>query len=304
MQNLRAIVLWLSFLVFVTALAGSKTPFRDLDRDIRSAKSASEIQKALDRHPEALKRDPKLKDKIDPKRLKAMIKARAIAEGGANAPQTTDPSERVKSLKKSRVYVDSGETNDSNWFGKSIERAARLFKRKEQEANNIRIRPPNLGGASVLFNVVVWAVILAAVSAFIWFVATRFRWVWKKRVKAVGGMLADDEPDRTADEWLTEAERLRAEGKLREAIRCMYLAILVRLDDSNVARLIRTETNWEHYRRIVKSPKCPPGLDFQDVTQRFDWAWYGYRVRGPEDLDHFVAFYTQLMAQLKEKAAS
>ncbi len=301
---MRAIVLWLSLLSFATAFAGSKTPFRDLDRDIRSAQSPSDVQKALDRHPEALALDPQLNGSIDPKRLKAMVKARAIAEGGANAPETADPSERAKSLKKSVAYVDSGETNDSNWFGKAMERASKLFKKDQQEARNIRIRPPNISGATAIFNVIMWAIILGGVVAFIWFVATRFRWVWKKKVKAGGGMLADDEPDRTADEWLSEAERLRAQGKLREAIRCMYLAILVRLDDYNVARLIRTETNWEHYRRIVKSAKCPTGLDFQDVTRRFDWAWYGYRVRGPEDLDHFIAFYTQLMVQLKEKSAS
>jgi hypothetical protein len=119
----------------------------------------------------------------------------------------------------------------------------------------------------------------------------------------VGGILEDDEPERTADQWLLQAEKLEAEGKYREAVRCLYLACLVRYDDGRVARFRRHETNWEHLYRIEGS-SLNPGLDFRTPTQRFDKVWYGYQVNGPSDVQEFREVYQRLCDQLQLKTAA
>ena len=112
-------------------------------------------------------------------------------------------------------------------------------------------------------------------------------------------MLEDDEPERSLDEWLAEADTLQAQGRYREAVRALYLASLLRFDEARVARFQRGQTNWEHLTRIEASPTMPKDLDFRATTRLFDRIWYGRIVRGKEDVDQFRAWYLNITNTLR-----
>ena len=119
----------------------------------------------------------------------------------------------------------------------------------------------------------------------------------------VEAMLAEDEPERTRDEYLDEADRLVGLGQYREAVRCLYLASLLAFDEAGIARFVRGQTNWEHLRRIEESDKMPTDLDFRPATQKFDVVWYGMKVNGMDDVGAMRFWYEQTIDRVRKKAA-
>jgi hypothetical protein len=155
-----------------------------------------------------------------------------------------------------------------------------------------------IGGLGGLFKFLLIGLLVAAV---IFFLVLAFRhFSWKKTLKRKSSaLLEEDEPERSADEWLRLAEGLSLQGRYREAVRCLYLACLLRIDEAKVARFIRSETNWEHLARIQASAKRPPSLDILAPTRAFDQIWYGHRVRGEADVDQFKIWYEEVVASLR-----
>jgi hypothetical protein len=147
----------------------------------------------------------------------------------------------------------------------------------------------------------VWFLLGAAVLAFIIY-ALRFVSFGKLKKRKAKAMLDEDEPERTLDEWLAMAESFEREGRYREAVRALYLACLLKFDERNVARFVRSQTNWEHLARIEDSPRRPVSLDFRSATQAFDRIWYGHKVRGSEDVVDFKAWYESVSAALRVAA--
>lgn len=112
------------------------------------------------------------------------------------------------------------------------------------------------------------------------------------------GLLEAHEESRTADEWLTLASRLEKEGRFRESVRCLYLAILMRLDRARIVRFDRTETNWEHLRRILKS-NAPPSVPYRELTLLFDRIWYGDQPASDRDCHQMKSAYETLTESLR-----
>lgn len=212
----------------------------------------------------------------------------------------------IKTILNDRKYNDSGIAKERNWFADSLKRVTTAI---ENALRGIFDRPsPNVNlpeSTPNIISVIAWIFFGGALIAF-------FTWgiLWlSKRISPasklnLGGMLGEDEPDRTADEWIVESDRLASEGKYREAVRCLYLACLVRFDEAHVARFLRQETNWEHLRRIQTSAKLPTGIDFKPPTQKFDEIWYGFNTNGQPDVDDFKAIYLEICQKLKIQAAA
>lgn len=227
--------------------------------------------------------------------LDNVINAEKAASG-----RLRDPQAESRKILSSPEYHDNGVRNEKNWLSQSLERAGRfisdwfenLLKKLFGNAKGMEL--PSSGFGRINFQPVVWGVLICGLLAFAVYAVTRFRWVSSRKVKA-GGLLDDDEPDRTADEWVVRSEELTANKQYREAVRCLYLASLVRFDEANVMRFRRGETNWEHLRRYQESPRRPEGLDLAEATRAFDVIWYGQRTRGQADVDWFRAFYEQVI---------
>ena len=78
---------------------------------------------------------------------------------------------------------------------------------------------------------------------------------------------------RAPDAWLAEADAAARDGAHREAVRLGYLALLSALHRAQAIDYARARTNWDLVRGFRGE-----GLaleTFEDVTRRYEHAWYG-----------------------------
>lgn len=300
------------------ALGSDLTEFR---ASVEAAKDQQQLQAALLGAPESIERDASLgyytsasleevSDGLSWQEVKQAVleevDGRIAFEGGTVGGKVKDPGATANEILDSPLYVDRSERHGRNW----LERAGtRLGERMMEWLRKLMpdrlpdIPGLGLGSLGQGVTLVAWFLLGAAILLIVYFVVVNIRRSGKRK-RRVGGILEDDEPERTADQWLEQAEALEAAGKYREAVRCLYLACLVRYDDGRVARFRRHETNWEHLYRIEASERNPRQIDFRTTTQRFDKVWYGKMVRGVEDVAEFKEVYIRLCEALQIKSAA
>lgn len=234
------------------------------------------------------------------RRLSQVVEAlRLRAEGSASQSKTDDVA-LARQIKSSPLYRDPGLREQTNWLSGAAARLNNLHPDLSCKEPDVKpVNGPELGAWLIY---VMWTVLALAVTGFLVFAYKRFSWS-KGLERKAKALLDEDEPERTLDEWLDLANRLEREGRHREAVRCLYLACLLKLDEARVARFERSETNWEHLARIEASPKKPADLDFRSPTKAFDEIWYGMRVNGAEDVARFRTWYTQVTEAVRARAA-
>lgn len=248
-----------------------------------------------------------------PTQVLEMIEVRAIVLRPAKPTSAAKPAEQAKKIKANPLYRDPGQQESSNWFSRSMTRLGELLSNLLKSLFGDQHQTPNTPDMSALgaffaaigplLKVLVFAILAGLLGLFIYFVARHFSWQ-RRLSRTATAILDDDEPERSRDEWLEMAAKLTAEGRYREAVRCLYLASLLRFDEAGVARFIRSETNWEHLRRIQTSPRLPSGLNFTDPTRAFDSVWYGFRIKGIEDVECFRQWYGRVTDALANKEAA
>ena len=79
--------------------------------------------------------------------------------------------------------------------------------------------------------------------------------------------------DATADDLLTQADRLAASGELRAAIRKGYIAALCDLSDRKILGLARHKTNRDYLRDVKKRDEIYQPMF--GMTGTFERHWYG-----------------------------
>ncbi|MFI5386226.1 MAG: DUF4129 domain-containing protein [Fimbriimonadales bacterium] len=292
-----------SFSLFVLAALAFGGPYGDLGAQLRGAQTTQQKVQILN--------ESKIDDKefstyveradaTDPKSVQAAVDFVGLKEIAESAGTPTPQSGQIKRIKSSALYRDEGQKESANWLSGAIER----MKNMRLSLNPPRVSGPSVNpmGAAPILIWAVWILLGAAVLAFIVY-ALRFVSFGKLKKRRARAMLEDDEPERTLDEWLALAESLEREARYREAVRALYLACLLKFDERNVARFVRSQTNWEHLARIESSPRRPSGLDFRTPTQAFDRIWYGHKVRGADDVDDFKSWYRRVSAAFQEAAA-
>lgn len=228
-------------------------------------------------------------------------------ESGGDAIGAINAQSEAKKIASSPIYRDHGPGEQRNFVGDSFDNLGEAIKNFLERLFESPNTMPNFTGPTIFGNFVMifaYVILGLAVVGIIWLLVRSMMaaQLAKKKVAKVGGLLEEDEPDRTADEWLTRAAELEASGDFRGAVRCLYLACLVRFDDLGIAQFIRSETNWEHLYRISASPSKPSNLDFRTPTKKFDNIWYGHMVKGKEDVQEFRAIYTSILALLQSRS--
>ncbi len=84
----------------------------------------------------------------------------------------------------------------------------------------------------------------------------------------------DDNPlSREGSEWELYAEQLAAAGRLREAIRAWYHAVLVHLYRGGLLHYRKGRTNWEYVAAL--SAQLTWRSRFIELTRHFETEWYG-----------------------------
>jgi hypothetical protein len=290
----------LALLLCAFGLAGQ---WGELHRRLQEAEEPAEIARILRQAETAESADPQFakalehwaKEPEDVRRQEQIVSLVELRASAESAQPALDAPEEARRIKSSILYRDPGEHETPNWLGGALERLIKLIPEfGGRAAPNVRM-PTGIGNWLVY---TMWALLGAAVLAFAFFAFRHFSFKRALRRKA-GAILEEDEPERTLDEWLALAERLEAEGNFREAVRCLYLACLLKFDEHGVARFVRGQTNWEHLRRIQGSQKNPAGLDFHSPTKAFDRIWYGMRIRGAEDVGLFREWYGDVTRSLQ-----
>ncbi len=78
---------------------------------------------------------------------------------------------------------------------------------------------------------------------------------------------------RAPESWAGLADQLAREGKYREAIRHLYLALLSHLHRIGGIDYDPAKSNWDYFRGFKGRPSVLG--PFRELTLRFDFAWYG-----------------------------
>jgi len=226
-------------------------------------------------------------------RLRAYVSILAQSEDLAIAPNV---AAELKRIKANPLYGDAGVKQDSNWLQRALDQLSRLrLNWPKSEGPNLN---PGLFQFGNALTYIMWGVLAVLVAAFGFFLVKHIRWR-HGLARKVRTLMEEDEPSRTADEWLALADENTAKGEYRAAIRGLYLACLLRFDEAKVARFDRSQTNWEHLKRIEASPRLPAGMSFLHETQIFDRIWYGNQVRGISDVTDFRARYVEIVDRLR-----
>jgi hypothetical protein len=94
----------------------------------------------------------------------------------------------------------------------------------------------------------------------------------------------DEDPlSRGANEWERYAAQLAAAGRIREAIRAWYHAVLVTLYGAGILHFRKGRTNWEYVSALA--PDVIWRGEFVELTRRFEQEWYGHDASGEDALD-------------------
>lgn len=227
--------------------------------------------------------------------LRAKIRAAAEAESLlSQAPQDVAKPD-VRKASQGEVYTDIGARDSGNWFGRSFEELGRLLSQIRMPSQESPDVPEEaIETASRVFTFIAWGLLgLLALAGLI--VAIRYAQLkLKKSSRSLDGLMTEAEAQLESDEWLELAKAAEQRGDYREAVRCVYLAHLVRLDRARWLELIRSETNWEHARRFQRSSQGRL-FNLHPITATFDAAWYGQHPVRPEQCREGVASYEQLL---------
>jgi hypothetical protein len=175
------------------------------------------------------------------------------------------------------------ERKTDSWISKKLgsflEWLGKLFKRRS------RTRSPSIGGGSWLsfFALAGRVLLYAAIALLVCVIAyIIYRLVAEKKespahekmgIRAVSVGADVNALDISDNEWLKRADDLARAGNLREAVRAVYLSVLVRLHRSRLINYEQEKTNWEYVYSI------PERMSLRDVFRKltgiFDIIWYG-----------------------------
>ncbi len=205
-------------------------------------------------------------------------------------PLSTPARELAQDILKEPVFREAREEGvRQNWLARALERLSELanppLKPRTREVPEFEVRKPR--DAPFLFYVA-WTILgvaLLTASVALWhhLRSQKITLIKKKtKIKGERSLLSPEEERVTLDEWLDRTKRLEAQGRLREAYRCLYISLLTTLAQERLIRWEPWKTNWEHLWKIEASP-APKEVSYRALTQLFDRVWYGQRSPSPEE---------------------
>jgi hypothetical protein len=176
-----------------------------------------------------------------------------------------------------------------DWIGEKLSKLWEWLRQLWPRADTARG-----GGASVLRTRWVVGALVVAILAVIGILAWE---VIRKSKRNVGTPVTESDPvaskrdedpmSRGANEWERYAAQLAAAGRIREAIRAWYHAVLVTCYGAGILHYRKGRTNWEYIGAL--SPELAWRGDFVSLTRRFETEWYGRTTSSRDALDECSA---------------
>lgn len=106
--------------------------------------------------------------------------------------------------------------------------------------------------------------------------------------------LAEEHAVRSPGEAFTNAQQFVNQGDYRSAVRQLYLATLLLLDQRGKLKYDPTLTNREYLRQTTNDPRAAAAL--APIVEAFDRTWYGFEPITRQEFDA----YRQRVEQVKE----
>lgn len=111
----------------------------------------------------------------------------------------------------------------------------------------------------------------------------------------------DDNPlSREGSEWELYAEQLAAAGRLREAIRAWYHAVLVHLYRGGLLHYRKGRTNWEYVAALPA--RLAWRSRFIELTRHFETEWYGRGASSEDALERCRRAAGEILQRLRSVA--
>jgi hypothetical protein len=227
------------------------------------------VEDVLSRRPQAPPGQlPGATDAPDPEQVKALLGDHAPRPRPGEAPKKTRAAEEDRERQKPAV--------------EEADRPARA------RGGGGRTEPLVSGGGpgSLAWAALVGlAVCVIVTAAYLYWTSRRARGPRRPAAPAAqrGGPQELPQPGATdPDKLWARAEALASQGLFAEAVRMLFLAVLLDLDSRRLLHYEKSRTNGEYLRELRR---CERALDtlhgpFEDLARRFDEAWYGGRPCG------------------------
>ncbi len=151
--------------------------------------------------------------------------------------------------------------------------------------------------------VVVWVVTSLVVATMLLLAISVLRRSKRRAVTLVSEAVATSDADadplsREANEWERYAADLAASGRLREAIRAWYHAVLMTLVRSGILHYRKGVTNWEYITALSPAFEWRPR--FVSITQLFERQWYGHRDTTADVLDSCALTAREILTAVRQ----
>lgn len=175
----------------------------------------------------------------------------------------------------------------TKWLQSVADGLARLFNRVT--GKNVKI-----GNLSFLESILAILAAALVLLALIYICLRLFRYFAPEYAEAPA--LGDDSTSINTDQLRTQASVCAEKGEYREAIRYLYLSLLLFLDQKRLIRYRLSKTNHEYLQEFRKNETGQDG--FYGVVSFFEDKWYGMEPCSNMDYRQFQAMY---MNMVKEK---
>lgn len=157
---------------------------------------------------------------------------------------------------------------------------------------------PGTGGSSPL-TVVLLALAVAAAGYLAYHLLRHPR---RRRRDEDDDVAVEVEAHRTARQWLAEAERLEAEGRWKQGLRCRFRSLVEQLVDEGVVPELAGRTSGE-LRADVTAVAPAAAAPFAEAAELFDRAWYGDLPTGADEARRFAAAAVATLAEVAGRPA-
>jgi len=116
----------------------------------------------------------------------------------------------------------------------------------------------------------------------------------------IGSRRDEDPLSRGATEWERYAAQLAATGRIREAIRAWYHAVLVTCYSAHILHYRKGRTNWEYVAAV--SPGVAWRAELVQLTKRFEQEWYGSDRSSADALDECATRAQRILDAVRRTA--
>jgi len=246
--------------------------------------------------------EPDLKDLLDDLRL---------AANSANADALRRATQRLDSLTRAANDSLRGTVTSSDRDRAVLQRvlAGEEFRPNPTDTLRLRfyrwlmnlldrlLRGMSPGAVASVAHLILWG----AGGAFLLLIGYLFycllpflipNWSRRPRVASDDAVEVSRVTPQSVDELLDAAERARTRGDFAQALRFVFRAMLVTLDQRKLLALDESRSNGEYLLALRRRPETHALV--APVTRRFDAVCYGGVAARPDDVDFCLARLTEL----------